>query len=226
MGFFVNKSEGLPLLRGKIHLYLIFIVPLLMPLFYEPDLEREYLTVYMISFICCFCNFAASATLHYRSWSTNVLSVLRRIDYAGIFLMIGGSGLPSAMVMMNNDFTVLLVLLHWIVVLVGAIGSLVFDFCKTSKPFRVFIYCSVSGPYFLLLYRLYLRGCYVGVWTSLLGILSYGLGGLMYAYHFPEIAPGIFGYHEMFHLFCVFGLVGTFSTNLITVKNRHIYSLA
>lgn len=32
--------------------------------------------------------------------------------------------------------------------------------------------------------------------------LTYSIGGLMYAMHWPNVAPSLFGYHEAFHI-CV-----------------------
>ncbi|KAK2194923.1 AdipoR-hemolysin-III-related [Babesia duncani] len=142
----------------------------------------------------------------------------RRIDYAFILLMIGGSALPAAIAIVKDTTGLLLLLLQWIGVSVGAVGTLSFGLLICNRVVRVAVYFSMTINYIYMGMLLFFCQLYKGAICTMLSLLLYALGGLAYAFQMPNLFPQIFGYHELFHLFCVFGLVFTFVSNHEIIK--------
>ncbi|BAM42334.1 uncharacterized protein TOT_040000702 [Theileria orientalis strain Shintoku] len=213
-----SKEAKLPVLRGKINLlfFLIFPIVLFKIFFKQKNLEKM---PFLIFSFCAAFNFLSSIVLHLRIWEQEEYSVLRRIDYAGIFLMIGAGGIPTYSLLMTNDFMVILGVLHWILIFTGVFSSLLFNFCYTSKRVRSIVYVLISTPYYILL-PMFLRSKYHNAIVSLiLGGLIYTLGAFVYGSKFPNLIPGVFEYHELFHIFCLLGFSGVSMANFFICKN-------
>ncbi|UKK02504.2 hypothetical protein MACK_002597 [Theileria orientalis] len=213
-----SKGPKLPLLRGKINLlfFLIFPIVLFKIFFKQQNLEK---IPFLIFSMCAAFNFLSSIVLHWRIWDQEEYSVLRRIDYAGIFLMIGGGGIPTYSLLMNNDFMVILGLVHWALIFTGVFSSLLFNFCYTTKRTRSYVYVLISTPYYVLL-PLFVRSRYPSALVSLIMAgLTYTVGAFVYGFKFPNLIPGVFEYHELFHIFCLLGFAGTSMANFFICKN-------
>nr|PVC50935.1 hypothetical protein MACL_00001910 [Theileria orientalis] len=187
-----SKEAKLPVLRGKINLlfFLIFPIVLFKIFFKQKNLEKM---PFLIFSFCAAFNFLSSIVLHLRIWEQEEYSVLRRIDYAGIFLMIGAGGIPTYSLLMTNDFMVILGVLHWILIFTGVFSSLLFNFCYTSKRVRRMDYAGVfmanlgspfPGMMYFLKTDLDLIVLLTHLFVNFLGALAYLNTDLIYSKRF------------------------------------------
>ncbi|GFE54688.1 hemolysin III family channel [Babesia ovis] len=207
------KVPRAPYLRGYVHLVLALMSPLLVLWLFRFVVNEEYYLEYTIAFICCIMNFAASATLHYTRWNLNSLDLCLKADYACIFLMIGGSALPTVIAATTDDITVLTTLIQWIGISIGTVGALVFRFVTASPALRVIVYFAAGSPYVRVIYQLYSVKGFLGVFYICMTLVMYMMGGVVYANRAPNPIPKYVGFHEVFHMCCALALVTTFMGN-------------
>jgi len=159
---------------------------------------------------------SASGLYHTPMWSAPARGWFRRIDHAAIFLLIAGTYTPLGISGLSPSGAKVFLMWVWGGAIAGVIMSLLWE-----KPPKVVIagigitlgWISVPfGNQFLEHLPL------TPIFLVVFGGLLYSLGALAYAKHWPDPAPKIFGYHEVYHLLvltaavchfaAVWGLVG------------------
>ncbi|UKK02507.2 hypothetical protein MACK_002600 [Theileria orientalis] len=222
----LKNKRNLPLLRGRVHLLNLVTLPILAVSVIKNHSESQIVVAYFIFFACCLFNLVASSVLHFKIWDDLRTALFIRIDYAGIFLVIGSSAFPSILYYMKSDlFMVLVSLFHWIIIFAGVFGALIFDFSKTSKSFRSIIYPFFGVPYVYLAYKFLLDGKYYSILMSILTAAFYITGSVFYATGTPNLIPGIFESHELFHLFCWLAFMASFFLNYDLTRLTNLYRL-
>jgi hemolysin III len=187
-----------PALRGHFHQAMFFVVVGAgVPLIYNSEglLVRASVSVYVV---CALLTFGVSALYHRITWSTSARAIWRRLDHAGIYLMIAGTFTPVAMMGLSAASAHDCLLTIWIVALAGIVQSVFF--VNIPKVFSAAIYL-VAGylivPYMAELQQTIGSG---NVWLLVAGGVAYTLGALCYALKRPVLDPRYFGYHEVFHI--------------------------
>jgi hemolysin III len=148
--------------------------------------------------------YAASATYHAVRLPPDRLHFYQLLDHSAIYLLIAGTYTPAFYCLLPDRlYRRLFVAGIWLIAAAGIA-------CKWAIP---------EGPYWLTV-GLYLGMGWVGVLTvmemlraigvrglawGLWGGLSYTLGGLADLFQWPRVLPGLFGAHELFHLFAMGG---------------------
>jgi hemolysin III len=174
------------------------------PLIYNSEglLVRASVSVYVV---CALLTFGVSALYHRITWSTSARAIWRRLDHAGIYLMIAGTFTPVAMMGLSAASAHDCLLTIWIVALAGIVQSVFF--VNIPKVFSAAIYL-VAGylivPYMAELQQTIGSG---NVWLLVAGGVAYTLGALCYALKRPVLDPRYFGYHEVFHIFVNAGAI-------------------
>jgi len=147
--------------------------------------------------------YTASFLYHGLRVSDPVLSIFRCIDHMMIFLVIAGSYTPICLVPLRGPW-------GW------SIFGVVWSMAVTGMAVKIFaphLPRWVSTGIYLLMGWLCLVAVYPLV-TSLdpasliwlaLGGGFYTVGALVYALKRPDPFPGIFGFHEIWHLFVLLG---------------------
>ncbi|KAK1442789.1 hypothetical protein BgAZ_303070 [Babesia gibsoni] len=205
----VEEVRNVPLLRGYVHLILSVASPFLVLWLCLSVINVQYIAEYALSFTCCILNFASSTFVHFTPSKGIAYDLSLKMDYACIFLMIGGSGLPGVVAAAKSDTSIAFILLQWIGITMGVIGSCVSNFVTTSSPLRVFIYFSLGFPYVIISHTLYHIKCFAGVISIVASLALYGAGGIIYAYKAPNPLPYYVGFHEVFHLCCAMAVACT-----------------
>jgi hemolysin III len=163
---------------------------------------RVSVSVYVV---CALLTFGVSALYHRITWSTSARAIWRRLDHAGIYLMIAGTFTPVAMMGLSAASAHDCLLTIWIVALAGIVQSVFF--VNIPKVFSAAIYL-VAGylivPYMAELQQTIGSG---NVWLLVAGGVAYTLGALCYALKRPVLDPRYFGYHEVFHIFVNAGAI-------------------
>ena len=187
-----------PALRGHFHQAMFFVVlGAGVPLVYNSQglSTRVSMSVYVV---CALLTFGISALYHRITWSAEARAIWRKLDHAGIYLMIAGTFTPVAMLGLSAASARNCLMTIWVIALAGIIQSIFF--VNIPKIFSALIYL-VAGylivPYMGELQQTLGSG---NVWLLVAGGVTYTLGALCYALKRPVLDPRYFGYHEVFHV--------------------------
>ena len=164
------------------------------------------LTSYLLSEIG---HFGASTLFHMIDWSSTqpeYLNYIRRLDHVMIFPKIVGTYHAVAATVLP-DINPLVLRTVEVSAILGMISRILF----TDAPKWV-----ITIPYFITgwaillnpqaLITLYKRLPF-GTLIAILGGILYTIGGCIYAVKAPNLFPGYFQYHELFHVFTILGTV-------------------
>jgi hemolysin III len=158
------------------------------------------LAVYMTSIAALF---GVSAAFHRISWSPPARRRMRRADHATIFVAIAGTYTAVAGLALAGWPMVLVLSLVWGGAAVGiTVRQVWLDAPKwaVAVPYVVVGWCALA----VLPQLLHALGG-VGFTLLVAGGAAYTMGALVYARRRPDPVPGVFGYHEVFHLCTVIG---------------------
>jgi hemolysin III len=161
--------------------------------------------------------FTISAVYHRIHWEPGPRTWLRRADHASIFLLIGGTYTPVALLALDADVARRLLVLVWSGVALGVLVSMLWP--GAPKFVGAVIAVAVGWtivPYVGTLRRVLEAG---ELWLIVVGGLAYTIGALVYALKRPDPWPHHFGYHEVFHALTLVG-AGTHLAAVLSILRR------
>jgi hemolysin III len=187
-----------PALRGHFHQAMFFVVlGAGVPLVYNSQglATRVSVSVYVV---CALLTFGISALYHRITWSTGARAIWKKLDHAGIYLMIAGTFTPVAMLGLSAASARNCLMTIWIVALAGIVQSIFF--VNIPKIFSAVLY--LGAGYLIVPYMGELQQTLAALNIGLLiaGGVAYTLGALCYGLKRPVLDPRYFGYHEVFHV--------------------------
>jgi hemolysin III len=148
--------------------------------------------------------YAASATYHALRLTPDRLRFYQLLDHSAIYVLIAGTYTPSFYLLLpDRPYRRALLGGIWLFAAAGIA-------CKWAIPevpywLTVGLYIGMGWFGVLTLTEL-LRAIGVrGLAWCLWGGIAYTLGGLADLFHWPRVLPGLFGAHEVFHLFTMGG---------------------
>ena len=148
--------------------------------------------------------FLASTFHHGIDASERVERWLRTVDYLGIFLLIAGTMTPICMVLLRTDYLAWVVFgVAWGVGLAGLVlRAVVHDLPKwvTST-----LYGALGALGVVLAWPVYQQTGLLGVGLIAAGGAAYSGGSIIFTIEKPNLIPGKFGFHELWHLFVIAG---------------------
>ncbi len=149
--------------------------------------------------------FGVSALFHRHTWGPVGRRRMRRLDHSTIFIAIAGSYTPVAVYALSGWARTTVLCLVWGGALIGITVRQVW----LDAPKWV-----IAGPYVvvgwaavIVLPQLWQSLGSVGFTLLVAGGLAYSAGAVVYAAKRPNPAPGVFGYHEVFHACTIIGAV-------------------
>jgi hemolysin III len=194
-----------PLFRGWIHAAMVplsLACGIVLVTLTEGGEDKVATSVYAVSALSMF---GMSALYHRGSWSERTASVLRRLDHSTIYLFIAGSYTPFAVITLSGATRVAVLSAAWS----GALLGVAFRTVWLDAPRWLF-----TSLYLLLGWTLvwvlpqFIAGAGVAAFALVcVGGGLYTLGALVYALKWPDFAPRIFGFHELFHTLVVAAFV-------------------
>ena len=138
-----------------------------------------------------------SALYHVPRWRPPVRRLMRRLDHAAIYLLIGGTYTPFGLLVLDGAWRVAVLAIVW----TGAAAAIAIKVVWVDSPTWVAAALGVGlGWIGVVAFPEILRETGAGG-TALLaaGGLLYTAGALVYAFQRPDPVPRVFGYHEVFH---------------------------
>lgn len=141
--------------------------------------------------------FGASALYHRVTWSPKLRLWMRRIDHAGVYLLIAGTYTPVCLLVLGGAWSVTVLAIVW----AGACVSIVLKFVWVDAPkwFAALIGVALGWAGVAALPQLIVRLSPAPVVLLCVGGIVYTAGAVVYARKWPNPAPAVFGYHEVFH---------------------------
>ena len=192
-----------PKLRGVLHQYAFFLfLPLEVWLMTRVEGPKET----FITLIYCLglsSLLATSALYHRVNWAEKQRKRMRKLDHTMIFVQIATSYTPFGVLAFTGFKNQVVTSILWISVLVGFIINMIWG--NAPKWVSAILYISVGWTVVIMFPEFYQRTGAVTFYLMLSGGISYTIGALFYASKRPNLIPGVFGYHELFHSFVILG---------------------
>ena len=150
--------------------------------------------VFAASVAACF---GASALYHRVTWTPRVRLWMRRIDHAGVYLLIAGTYTPVSLIALGGAWRPAILATVW----TGAAAAIVLKFAWVDAPkwLAAAIGIALGWVAVVALPQLASHVAPAAVVLLVIGGLAYTAGAIVYARRRPDPAPAIFGYHELFH---------------------------
>jgi hemolysin III len=211
-----TAADPKPLLRGWFHLGALPLVAVL-GLVLVGLAEGPAATWASVAFaISSLLMFGTSASYHRIDWKPRARAVLKRLDHANIFVLIAGTYTPLGILALPWEEGQWLLTAVWI----GA---------GLGIAFRVFW---LGAPRWLYV-PLYLALGWASVWYMpqlfavnsamtilvILGGIAYSVGAIVYGMKRPNPFPGVFGFHEIFHVLTVVAFLCHWTAVLLIATN-------
>ncbi len=163
--------------------------------------------------------FGASGVYHRVLWRGPWRLRMRRIDHAGIYLLIAGSYTPFGLIVLHGAWQIVVLSIVW----TGAVAAIVLKIVWVGAPKWLAAAIAIPlGWVAVVVMPQIIHG--LGVTPSVLvlaGGVAYTAGGLIYAFRRPDPVPSIFGYHELFHALVIVAVGLQYGTIAFYVLPRH-----
>lgn len=195
-----EPRDSRPTMRGRLHaiafglsiLMAAVLIPLAAVESGKAALSVSVYSLFMASM------FGTSALYHRRRWGSRGWAVMKRMDHTMIFLFIAGSYTPFGLLALGGNAR------WWVLGTVwgGCAAGILLKLFWPGAPrwVGVPVYLAVSWVAIFVLPAILTNGGVTALVLMLAGGLFYSVGGIFYALHWPNPKPGVFGYHEVFHL--------------------------
>ena len=163
------------------------------------------LLIYGLSLILLF---LASGLYHSIKANPEALVKLRKFDHSAIFLLIAGTYTPICFNMLEGFWKWGMLGLVWGLALIG-IGVKIF-FIKAPRWVSAGVYL-IMGWLCVLAIQEILAAMPVGalIWLAAGGVI-FTLGAVVYITKTLDFVPGVFGFHEVWHIFVILGALAHF----------------
>jgi hemolysin III len=186
-----------PRLRGVLHLAGLGVASVIGALFVS-EVDGARATVGAAVFAGSVVTMLAASSLYHRvTWSPRARLWMRRVDHAGIYVLIAGTYTPIGLLSLHGVLQRLVLGLVW----AGAAAAALTKFCWVSAPKWTSALFGVTLGWVGVAAMPQLAYAAGPAAVALLaaGGLAYTAGALVYAFQRPDPFPAVFGYHELFH---------------------------
>ena len=147
--------------------------------------------------------YAASALYHLLPLSPAGVARLRRLDHMTIFVLIAGTYTPFCLLALDGGWRWGLLALVWSLALCGVILKL--RWMDAPRWLSVALYLGMGWIAVIAASELLRAVPPGGIAWVLSGGLVYSAGALAYGLKRPNPVPGVFGFHEVWHIFVLAG---------------------
>lgn len=191
-----------PRLRGVSHMWAFFfflIAGTVLIILAGPGLPRVAIGIYVLGLLGLF---GVSAVYHRVDWKKpSTRQWMRRLDHTMILVFIAATYTPFALLVLNGSLATALLIALWAIAAAGVLFNLLW--IRAPKVLRTVVYVLVGVAATIPLPRIADDLGVGGFSLILLGGALYICGAVVYAAKRPNPRPGVFGYHEVFHLLVI-----------------------
>lgn len=195
---FRDPVSGLTHLAAAI-IAAIGLVALLVVGWGDPKKELA-LFIYGISLILMF---SASATYHLVRTNPKKELRLRKMDHSAIYLLIAGTYTPLCLTFFTGFFRWGLLTIIWVFALVGILIKLFV--IHNTRWLNAGIYLIMSWLAIFAIQQIMTTMPVGAVIWLFAGGFFFTLGAVIYGTRKMDFVPGVFGFHEVWHIFVILG---------------------
>jgi hemolysin III len=190
-------SDAKPLLRGALHqgaFMVALVVGALLIAYAEGGRRRVAASVFAGSVVSML---GASALYHRVTWSPRARPWMRRVDHAGIYVLIAGSYTPVGLLSLHGTLQRVTLAIVW----AGAAVAIALKFIWVDAPKWLAAVTGIALGWagVVALPQVADTAGIAAVVLLAVGGLAYTAGAIVYATRRPDPYPRVFGYHEVFH---------------------------
>jgi hemolysin III len=141
--------------------------------------------------------FGMSALYHRVTWTPRLRPWMRRLDHAGVYLLIAGTYTPVGLLALDGTWRIVVLA----TVYAGAAAAVVLKFAWVDAPKWLAAMIGIALGWVAVVVLPQLASRLGPAAVALLGAggIAYTAGAIVYARRRPNPVPQIFGYHELFH---------------------------
>ncbi len=147
--------------------------------------------------------FAASSLYHAFKKEENELSFWRKMDRFAIFCMIAGTYTPICYIYLDGPWRWSMMAIQWGLVIFGLFSQIFFP--RAPRILYAVIYLTMGWIAVIPLKQMLAQMSLLQGILMFAGGLFFTLGGLIYATKRPKLVPGVFSFHELFHIMVLIG---------------------
>jgi len=162
--------------------------------------KKAALVLYGISVMALF---LASSLYHALKPEEDGTSLLRKLDHTAIYVMIAGTYTPFIYEYLDGWWRWGILIAQWGIVLCGTL--LTFAWVDKPRALSAALYLAMGWIALVPMYKLWIAMPGGAFALCLAGGAAYTIGAVIYARKRPDPAPGMFGFHELFHVFVLIG---------------------
>jgi hemolysin III len=167
-----------------------------------------HLAAFIVYGVSLFLLFLASSLYHLLPVSEPTRRVLRQLDHVAILLLIAGTYTPFCLVPLRGPWGWSLFGAVWGLALVGMFVTIFA--IDGPRWLGVALYLALGWLVVIVVWPLVHRLSPEGLAWLALGGAFYSVGAVIYAVKKPDPVPGVFGFHEIFHIFVMLGSLSHF----------------
>jgi hemolysin III len=185
-----------PLLRGTLH-QAGFVVACAVGAVFVSTVEGRRLVAAAVFAASAAAMLGASALYHRVTWSARARLWMRRVDHAGIYLLIAGTYTAVGLLALHGSLQHVVLGLVW-----GGAGAAILAkliWVAAPKWFSAVVGVLLGWVGIVALPQLMRTTGPAAVALLAAGGVAYTVGAVVYARRKPDPLPAVFGYHEMFH---------------------------
>jgi hemolysin III len=156
------------------------------------------LIVYGLSLVFLF---SSSFLYHSRKKKEDEVSFWRRLDHIAIFVMIAGNYTPLCIIYLDEPWKWIILSIQWGLVIAGIIMKLFI--MNAPRWITIGIYLAQGWMIIIPIGQLFQRMTPFMIFALFFGGILYSIGAIVYKMKKPNPKPGIFGFHEIFHVFII-----------------------
>ncbi|HEY4237157.1 MAG TPA: hemolysin III family protein [Gaiellaceae bacterium] len=185
-----------PLLRGRLH-QAGFVVACAVGSVFLSVVDGRRLVAAAAFAVSAAAMLGASALYHRVTWSSRARLWMRRVDHAGIYLLIAGTYTAVGLLVLHGSLQHVVLGLVW----GGAGVAILAKLCWVAAPRWLAAVVGVALGWVGVVALPQLVQTAGPAAVALLGAggVAYTVGALVYARRKPDPLPAVFGYHEVFH---------------------------
>jgi hemolysin III len=145
----------------------------------------------------------ASSLYHFFKTEDNELSFWRKMDRLAIFFMIAGSYTPVCYFFLDDDWRIPMISVQWGLVAFGMLSQIFFP--RAPRMIYAAMFLMMGWLVVLPISQILENMSESQVSLLFSGGVAFSLGALFYAIKKPLLFPGIFSFHELFHVMVLIG---------------------
>ncbi|HUE99812.1 MAG TPA: hemolysin III family protein [Anaerolineales bacterium] len=163
------------------------------------------LVIYGVSLIFLF---SASATYHMLHVKEKALEIFRKIDHAAIYILIAGTYTPFCVNAFSGFWKWGMLSIIWSLALIGIIVKVFY--IRAPRLFTAGVYLIMGWLCVFAIGQMFdVLPVWVISWLIAGGVI-YTLGAVVYITKIFNFVPGVFGFHEMWHILVILAAAAHF----------------